>query len=47
MFGNTIGRSAADTPYHDASVAVYCSTEGCSVISKTSNLHRARFTIVT
>ena len=31
MFGNTIGRSAAATPYHDASVAAYCSTDAVGI----------------
>ena len=31
MLGNTIGKSAAATPYHDASVAAYCSTEAVGI----------------
>jgi hypothetical protein len=31
MLGKTIGRSAAATPYHDASVAAYCSTEAVGI----------------
>ena len=31
MFGKTSGRSAALTPYHDASVAAYCSTDAVGI----------------
>ena len=31
MFGNTMGMSAALTPYHDASVAAYCSTDAVGI----------------
>jgi len=31
MFGNTTGMSAGPTPYHDDSVAAYCSTEAVGI----------------
>ena len=31
MFGNTTGMSAGPTPYHDASVAAYCSTDAVGI----------------